>query len=128
MPQSDYQVGVNVQRATRTKDLAGGKTISSWTTVASGLTATLHHYSFQSQFRHEQAPGGPGSGPGVLTQTKTFFKFVPPFPAAAVNDRVILTSAQQFGEAIIYPIGTAFSVLFVRAYLRTMQLDVELVN
>lgn len=129
MPQSDYEVSVNIQKATRTKDHAGGKS-AAFANISgqTGLTATLHKYGYTSLFRHEMAPGGMESGPGVMTQNKVFFKFVSPFPDDVdTNYRIVLASAFNLGGAAEWASGTAFNVLFVRRYARTMQVDCELV-
>lgn len=125
--QADYEVRLNLQTATRTKDGRGGKTVA-WSASVTGLTATLHNYSRTDQFRIEQAPGGMASGPGTLTQNKVLFKFLPPFEAIETNNRLVLTQDFVQNGKTVYASGTAFNVLFVREYSRTMQIDTEIVQ
>lgn len=122
--QSDYEVTLNHQRATRTKDLAGGKT-PAWATLNANIIATMHCYSRADQFRIEQTPGGPGSGPGVMTNLNTLFKFVPPFYDIRVNDQLVLAQDLYLGGIIVQNTGDIFKVLFVRQYVRTFQVDTE---
>lgn len=126
MPQADYEVNVNIQKATRVKDHAGGKTPTFANIVGqTGLTATLHRYSYSNLFRHEESPGGMASGPGVLTQNKVFFKFTTPPADIATNYKIVLASAFTLNGATEWASGTEFNVLFVRRYGRTMQVDCE---
>jgi hypothetical protein len=125
--QSDYEVSVNLQTATGTKDGRGGKTFA-WATTVSGLTATLHNYNKTDQFRVEQAPGGMASGPGTMNQNLVLFKFLPPFENIQTNNRLVLAAAFVQNGKTVYASGTAFNVLFVREYFRTIQVDTEIVE
>lgn len=130
MSQADYRVIVNVQKATRVKDLAGGKT-ATYANVSgqTGLIATLHNYSYKDQFRIEQTPGGMQSGPGTIDQNLALFTFRPPFPADIGRDyKLVLAADMEQNGVVVYASGTAFNVLFVRPYRRTMQVDTEIVQ
>lgn len=129
MAQEDYEVTVDVERPAGAKDGRGGKTYPYAAVVGlTGLTATLHIRSMTSLARFEQSVGGMESGPGVMTQTKPFFKFLSPFPAVQVNDQIKLAAAFVLNGVTVYAAGTKFIVQTrPRVYSRTMQVDVEIV-
>lgn len=105
MPRSDYEQIVQVIRdGEPVLDSYGGEYVTTSTT--SEFSASKHFHSAQRLTRAE-------SGPGLQTVTGVFFRFFPPFPTVAVNDRIRDDD------------GTEWRVQFVRPYARTLQVDVE---
>lgn len=112
MAQADYELSVTVEVNTPSDDAYGGQ-VDSWATLVSG-TATKHFFSIRQDLqRFEALPG-----PGTMTVTKVFFKFVPPFPSVTVGRpqdyRVVETVS-----------GLVWPVQHIRSYSRTMQMDCE---
>ncbi len=109
-----YDVTVTVYRATTTTDDTGGQT-DTWAAVAgmSALAARLHRYQRTSE-EHLQAMRGGQGGPGLQTKELRFFRFTQPAPAIEVADRLKVAG------------GDTWTVLYVRPYSRTLQVDCEL--
>ncbi|GDX41329.1 hypothetical protein LBMAG21_16210 [Armatimonadota bacterium] len=95
---------LNLRRATRASDGAGGKT-ESWANVATGLTARRRLYTQQSVARFEGKSG-------VGTEEEWLFVlYAKPFPEVRIND--VLQDEN----------GAEYLVKFVRGYPHTLQLD-----
>lgn len=113
MAQADYELSVTVQIDAPTDNVVGGED-ANWTDLVS-TTATKHYYSRQGLERFESLPG-----PGTMTITKVFFKFVPPFPS------VVVGTPQKY-KVVEVVSGLEWKVQHIRSYSRTMQMDCELV-
>lgn len=126
MPQSDYEVTIDIVRPHRTKT-SGGYTETlppdGGTYIATGVTATQHFYARQSLVSVENQGDKAGGAPGQASVTDVFFKIDPQTNVSGevkVGDRVYVGGA---------PSGTQYRVkLPERRYARTLQIDTERVR
>lgn len=95
---------LNLRRATRSSDGAGGKT-ESWTNVATGLVARRRLYSQQSVRRFEGRAGA------TTEEDWLFVLDAKPFPSVRVNDVLQDENSAEY------------LVKFARVYSFTLQLD-----
>ena len=96
---------VSIQRATRTSDGAGGKT-ESWANVYTGLSAGRQFYQqHRSTLQRNETPAG------VVTEYDTLFVLTAGAATVLINDRIVDAG------------GVIYTVMLVRPYTRTLQID-----
>lgn len=111
-------ITVLIQQEMRVGTGGGGKAVT-YVTSVSGLLATKNFYAQQSNVRIEDV--GNAGGPGVVTQTLSFFTFhIEDYPGG--------WPSVQREWRIVEADGTAWKVLYVRTYEDTMQVDCEWVR